>query len=244
MERNSDEVGLLIAQSGPLNGQRWALINTVIIGRNTDCDIVVPDRQVSRHHARLRLAEEGIYLEDLGSKNGTHHNGQATTEAIILHDGDMIQIALAQKFIYLSSDATIPLEGPELANLLQELAATREGPTAIEILRLRLDKRSRRMWVRPGTGSQSDEEVEVLPPLSVSQFRLLEALYDNQGLVVSRQELVAAVWRGEEAFEISEQALDALVRRLRDRIANVDPDHEYIVTVRGHGLRLDNPPIE
>jgi DNA-binding response OmpR family regulator len=100
------------------------------------------------------------------------------------------------------------------------------------------------MWVRPGTGSQSDEEVEVLPPLSVSQFRLLEALYDNQGLVVSRQELVAAVWRGEEAFEISEQALDALVRRLRDRIANVDPDHEYIVTVRGHGLRLDNPPIE
>jgi hypothetical protein len=244
MERNSDEVGLLIAQSGPLNGQRWALINTVIIGRNTDCDIVVPDRQVSRHHARLRLAEEGIYLEDLGSKNGTHHNGQATTEAIILHDGDMIQIALAQKFIYLSSDATIPLEGPELANLLQELAATREGPTAIEILRLRLDKRSRRMWVRPGPGSQSDEEVEVLPPLSVSQFRLLEALYDNQGLVVSRQELVAAVWRGEEAFEISEQALDALVRRLRDRIANVDPDHEYIVTVRGHGLRLDNPPIE
>ena len=244
MERNSDEVGLLIAQSGPLNGQRWALVNTLVIGRNTDCDIVVPDRQVSRHHARLRLSPEGIFLEDLGSKNGTHHNGLATSDAVVLHDGDVIQIALAQKFVFLSSDATIPLEGPELATLLQELAAAREGPASTEIHRLRLDKRSRRMWVRPSSGSQADEEVEVLPPLSVSQFRLLEALYGNQGLVVSRQDLVAAVWRGEEAFEVSEQALDALVRRLRDRIASIDADHEYIVTVRGHGLRLDNPTIE
>jgi FHA domain len=244
MERNSDEVGLLIAQAGPLNGQRWALVNTLVIGRNTDCDIVVPDRQVSRHHARLRLAPEGIYLEDLGSKNGTHHNGEATTEAIALHDGDVIQIALAQKFVFLSSDATIPLEGPELASLLQELAASRESPLITEFRRLRLDKRSRRMWVRPSSGPQVDEEVEVLPPLSVSQFRLLETLYENQGLVVSRQDLVAAVWRGEEAFEVSEQALDALVRRLRDRIASIDPEHEYIVTIRGHGLRLDNPPLD
>ena len=243
MERNSEELGLLIAQTGPLNGQRWALKKNTVIGREPDCDIVVPDRQVSRHHARLQPSPEGTFLEDLGSKNGTHHNGQPTTEVILLQDGDIIQIALAQKFIYLSSDATVPLEGPELASLLQDLAAAHE-PAFAEIRRLRLDKRSRRMWVRPSTGSQADEEVEVLPPLSVSQFRLLETLYENQGLVVSRQELVAAVWREEEAFEVSEQALDALVRRLRDRIASIDPHHNYVVTVRGHGLRLDNPPLD
>ena len=73
----------------------------------------------------------------------------ATSDSVILHDGDVIQIALAQKFVFLSSDATIPLEGPELATLLQELAASREGPASTEIRRLRLDKRSRRMWVRP-----------------------------------------------------------------------------------------------
>ncbi len=113
MERISDEVGLLIAQTGPLNGQRWALKLTTVIGREPDCDIVVPDRQVSRHHARLRLTPDGAYLEDLGSKNGTHHNGQMMTEAAQLQDGDVIQIALAQKFVYLSSDATVPLEGSE-----------------------------------------------------------------------------------------------------------------------------------
>ncbi len=127
--------------------------------------------------------------------------------------------------------------------MYQDLIAKNAAETQ-EIRRLRLDKRSRRMWVRPASGPQADEEMEVLPPLSVSQFRLLEALYDIQGLVVSRQALVAAVWREEEAYDVSEQALDALVRRLRDRIASIDPDHNYIVTVRGHGLRLDNPPID
>jgi DNA-binding response OmpR family regulator len=35
--------------------------------------------------------------------------------------------------------------------------------------------------------------------------------------------------------------LDALVRRLRDRLGDNDPDHDYVITVRGYGLRLDNP---
>jgi DNA-binding response OmpR family regulator len=44
-------------------------------------------------------------------------------------------------------------------------------------------------------------------------------------------------------LNVSEQALDALVRRLRDRLAEIDPIHNYIITVRGHGLRLENPPL-
>ena len=39
---------------------------------------------------------------------------------------------------------------------------------------------------------------------------------------------------------VSEEAMDALVRRLRDRLSLLDPDHQYIITIRGHGLRLDN----
>ncbi len=78
----------------------------------------------------------------------------------------------------------------------------------------------------------------------MSQFRLLEQLYENQGRVISRFELISAVWGENQALEVSVQALDALVRRLRNRLANIDTNHSYIVTVRGHGLRLDNPPIE
>jgi DNA-binding response OmpR family regulator len=74
------------------------------------------------------------------------------------------------------------------------------------------------------------------------QFHVLQLLYENQDRVVARQELVSASWGGEQAVGVTDQALDALIRRLRDRLAEYDPVTQYIVTIRGHGLRLENPP--
>jgi len=228
MDTNNEEVAILVAQTGPLNGQRWALSHSLLIGRDPVCDIVVPDRQVSRQHARFSLSQEGILVEDLDSKNGTHLNGLSVDKAMPLEDGDVIQIALAQQFVYLSSDATVPLDAEEID------FSTFQTSQPVPIGRLKLEQRSRRVWIG---------DREVLPPLSVSQFRLLEILYDYQGRVVPRKELIAKVWGQEQAVDVSEQALDALVRRLRDRLAEVDATHAYVVTVRGHGLRLDNPPV-
>ncbi len=221
MGQNTDDQPILIAQTGPLNGQRWPLNETILLGREESCGIVIPDRQVSRTHARLVPTSNGVLLEDLGSKNGTHRNGQRISESILLQDGDIIQIAFAQQFVFVSSDATMPLEGLEMESVAQVPRM------------LRLEKRSRRVWLG---------NVEVLPPLSVSQYSLLELLYDKQGRVVERKELIENVWGEEDAVGVSEQALDALIRRLRDRLAAIDPTHAYIVTVRGHGLRLENPP--
>jgi len=103
-------------------------------------------------------------------------------------------------------------------------------PASERKARLRLDKAARRVWI-------GDEEL--VPPLSPAQYRLLELLYDRAGQVCSREEIVRAVWP--EALEegVSEEALDAVVRRLRRRLAQLDPHHQYVVTVRGHGFRLD-----
>jgi len=239
MEKQLEDGALLIAQTGPLNGQRYGLGNSTVLGRETTCDIVIPDRQVSRHHAQVSIKPNGVFLEDLGSKNGTHHNGFPIVEPIQLRDGDVIQIALAQKFVFLSSDSTVPLDIERIG--LQENIKT-DDQILFEKVRGRLfmDKRSRRVWISVKKGEDTFEDKEILPPLSVSQFRLLELLYDKPGQVVSRQDLGAAVWGENQSFEISEQALDALVRRLRDRISNTYPSHEYIITIRGHGLRLEN----
>jgi DNA-binding response OmpR family regulator len=67
-------------------------------------------------------------------------------------------------------------------------------------------------------------------------------LYENQDRVIARKDIIAEIWGADNAVEVSEQALDALVRRLRDRLATIEPSHPFIVTIRGHGLRLDNPP--
>lgn len=218
MTNNPKEYPLLIAQAGPLEGQRWKIKSELLIGRDSDCHIVIPMRQVSRHHTRVYSGDEGAVVEDLGSKNGTYINGKLVNEPSLLEEGDELQISLAQHFIFLSSDATMPLEGL---------------PLEMQKRRLRVDIGARRVWIM-------DDEMD--PPLSASQFNLLQSLYEQSGEVVTRPEIIESVW-GRAAGGVSEQALDALVRRLRDRLAEVDPSWDYIVTVRGHGLRLDNPPI-
>lgn len=216
MEGNLKESPLLIAQNGPLKGQRWTLNRPLLLGRETTCEIVVADRMVSRFHARITPTPEGILLEDLDSKNGTHRNGDPVNGPVVLQDGDTIQIALAQQFLFLTSDATIPLSEDE-----------------VQPGRLRLDMRSHRVWV--------DEQL-VDPPLSALQFHVLRFLYENQGQVVDRLQLITHAWGEDQAVGVSDQALDALLRRLRDRIYTIDPVNPYIVTVRGHGIRLENPP--
>lgn len=209
---------IVLADNGPLKGLQWPVNSELIIGREDSCEIVIPDRQISRRHARIYLSTEGVFLEDLGSKNGTYLNSQRIVGSQQLHEGDEIRIAFTQTFLFLSADATLPLT--DLPEEFQQAFV------------LRLDEASRRVWVRG---------VEIEPPLSAQQFNLLAALYQKAGEVVSRDELIHAVW-GEEGSWVTEQALDALVRRLRERINQLDPDYEYIVTVRGHGLRLENQP--
>lgn len=215
------DVPILIAESGLLDGQRWPVEDDVHIGRDPDCGIVIPDRQVSRFHTRIYREDDQIWIEDLASKNGTYVNGNQIWDKTKLEDGDLIQISLVQKFTYLSSDATLPLDQP--------IVPESNKKPVVKNGSLRLDINARRVWVK---------NVEVAPPLSMPQFMLLKSLFENSGEVVPRAQLVLDVW-GDRAVGVSEQALDALIRRLRERIQAMDDSREYIITVRGHGVRLD-----
>ncbi len=213
---------MLIIENGQMAGQRWLVdSDSVIIGREVGvANLLLPERQVSRKHAMIERTDGGFVLIDLGSKNGTFLNGKEVHEPQKLQDGDEIQIALCVKIAFVGSDATAPLNARPIS---QGMRAAVRG--------IRLDRESRRIFIA---------EKNLEPPLSVQQYRLLELLIEANGAVVSRQEIVEKVWEGESAYGVSEQAIDALVRRLRDRITEQDAEHEYIVTVRGHGLRFEN----
>jgi predicted component of type VI protein secretion system len=232
----------LIMQEGQEAGRSWHVEkDRVVIGRGEDCDVVLRERQVSRRHAQIQrldsvasltdsvasltdsvasltdsAASLTYVLEDLGSRNGTYLNGQEVTEPRILQDGDEIQIALCVRLSFVGAEATAPLVFER---------RKRVG--------LYLDK-ERHVVLVAGQ--------ELSPPLSLAQYRLLELLYDRDGRVCNRDEIMEAVWPEVAEEGVSDQAMDALIRRLRERVGEIDPVHQYIVTVRGHGFRLDRIP--
>ncbi|MFQ5593354.1 MAG: FHA domain-containing protein [Anaerolineae bacterium] len=207
------ELPILIMQDGEQVGEEWLLKrDAVSIGREDNNDIVLPDRRVSRLHAMIEREGDRYYIRDCGSKNGTFVNGDLLQGSAPLKDGDAIQIATGFTLTFVDAGATTPLFF--------------EGQHGLVI-----DNDSRQVWLR-------GQELE--PPLSTQQYRLLHLLYENAGKVVTREEIIRVVWPDAVSGGVSEQAIDALIRRLRDRLTDVDPDHQYVMTVRGHGFRLEN----
>jgi DNA-binding SARP family transcriptional activator len=73
------------------DGTAIPLDGVVVLGRNDDCDVVLPDRLVSRRHAEIRPALGGHLLTDLMSSNGTVVGTERVTNHL-LRDGDLIHI--------------------------------------------------------------------------------------------------------------------------------------------------------
>lgn len=53
------------------------------VGAAADCDLVVDDAAVSRHHLELQLCAEGVRVRDLSSRNGTFYLGQRVGEMVL-----------------------------------------------------------------------------------------------------------------------------------------------------------------
>ncbi len=88
-----DGSACLLVISGKAIGRMFKITKAeMILGRGDDVDILIDDEAISRHHAKLRMASENeIWVDDLGSKNGTFFQGQRVSQ-VELHDGDRFQI--------------------------------------------------------------------------------------------------------------------------------------------------------
>ncbi|HLV36287.1 MAG TPA: FHA domain-containing protein [Spirillospora sp.] len=217
-EKEAERPVLIVQDNNGSLLQHWVMEkDSVVIGRGEEADLTLDERQISRLHVRIYREGNKYFVEDLDSKNGTWLNGNQFKGVRQLADGDEIHLALIARIQFVGSGATAPLPF--------------DPPQSIAG-RLRLDREARRVFVG---------EQELDPPLSLPQYRLLELLYNNAGRVCTREAVVETVWPEAMGEGVSEQAIDALVRRLRDRLNELDPDRQYIVTVRGHGFRMENP---
>ena len=83
---------MLVTVRGPTAGRTYVLDGpTVSLGRSPDCDIVLDDMTVSRHHAEFVSSHAAHLVKDAGSRNGVLVNREKVTEAT-LRPGDELQL--------------------------------------------------------------------------------------------------------------------------------------------------------
>jgi len=81
----------LVVRRGPQPNQIYEITKDVTtLGRDITNDIVINDREASRHHLRLVRSGDSITVEDLGSTNGTFVNGKRVSGVTPLQNGDMV----------------------------------------------------------------------------------------------------------------------------------------------------------
>jgi pSer/pThr/pTyr-binding forkhead associated (FHA) protein len=86
----------LIIRSTGAADQELTLSAITSIGRASDNSICIDDPNISRYHAVIEARSDGYWLSDLGSRNGTTVNGQASASGIKLQDGDLISVGDAR----------------------------------------------------------------------------------------------------------------------------------------------------
>ena len=95
----------LLNETDDSPGQRISLNEgQTLLGRHPECQVVVDDASVSRHHAKITCRTGKYVLEDLGSRNGTFLNRRLIQNPTRLLNGDRIKIC-DHVFVFCQEDA-------------------------------------------------------------------------------------------------------------------------------------------
>lgn len=89
-EDDKDIHWVISAETGPLSGLSYAVRDSLVLGRSLECDLAIVTPQVSRRHACIEVEDGRLYIEDLGSSNGTMINGKrAAGRQQLRHDDEV-----------------------------------------------------------------------------------------------------------------------------------------------------------
>jgi two-component system OmpR family response regulator len=124
---------------------------------------------------------------------------------------------------------TKPFDLEELLARMRALVRRADQPQASRIVMgdLKMDLRSHRVW-------RGEKSVE----LSSREFALLEYFVRHSGQVLSRQQILSAVW--DYAFDPGSNVVDVYVSYLRNKLDRRG-EPSLISTVRGAGYRFETP---
>jgi hypothetical protein len=73
-------------------GRRYPLGDEITVGRAAGCQVTVDDTYVSQLHARVFTRDGQLFVEDLGSTNGTYLNRVKVSGPMVMQKGDRLQV--------------------------------------------------------------------------------------------------------------------------------------------------------
>ncbi len=93
-QRKKERTWSISVERGPkeLRGVSIAVHGPIIVGRSPGADIVIGAGYVSGRHARFTLMGQNLFVEDLGSTNGTAVNGQRIYNPTALKNNDVVNV--------------------------------------------------------------------------------------------------------------------------------------------------------
>lgn len=149
----------------------------VVVGRSSEVDLMVPDRMLSRRHARFYLDGPDWFVEDLGSHNGTFLNGARVQSPSRLKDGDVL--ALGGSTLTVSAvSASAPPSPVEATHTGSASGATIFRP-ATEVLRRGAEDH--------GSGRETDKEAL---RASLERLKVLNQVHQALARSISLNELM------------------------------------------------------
>lgn len=118
----SDRRDYIVMMTGSHAGASYEILDSLVVGRHTECDIVLLDASASRRHTAIRRTSRGLVLEDLGSSNGTFLNGKRVASSE-LNNGDRVQIGATILKVFSEDELEIRLRHAQKMESLGRLAS-------------------------------------------------------------------------------------------------------------------------
>lgn len=92
VERKSQPAQLAIVEPAPMKGRTYPLADELTVGRAAGCQVTIDDTYASQLHARVFNREGQLFVEDLGSTNGTFLNRKKVQGPQVMRRGDRLQV--------------------------------------------------------------------------------------------------------------------------------------------------------
>ena len=86
-------IPILVVSKGALEGARMPIpLEGLVVGREPSCDFVLSEQGVSREHCRILVHNSGVWVRDLGSRNGVFLKGKRVNRPKQMTPGDALQV--------------------------------------------------------------------------------------------------------------------------------------------------------